>query len=63
MTHRLLLTGTPVQNNLEELYALLSFIDSSKFRYSKMEEFVDKFDAVDESKSKWYMYQEQFKHK
>lgn len=29
--HRLLLTGTPLQNNIQELFALLHFIDARKF--------------------------------
>ncbi len=31
MEHRLLLTGTPIQNNIEELWTLLHFIESKKF--------------------------------
>jgi len=30
-THTVLLTGTPVQNNVAELHALLSFLDAEKF--------------------------------
>ncbi len=39
--HRVLLTGTPIQNNVEELWALLSFIEPAKF-VSK-EEFTAEF--------------------
>ena len=29
--HRVLLTGTPLQNNVEELFSLLNFLEPSKF--------------------------------
>ncbi|XP_048241979.1 chromodomain-helicase-DNA-binding protein 1-like isoform X1 [Haliotis rufescens] len=38
-----LLTGTPVQNNLRELYALLSFIAPRMFRMSKVDKFVETY--------------------
>jgi SNF2 family DNA or RNA helicase len=31
--HVVLLTGTPLQNNTEELWTLLNFIDPAKFEY------------------------------
>lgn len=31
MDHRVLLTGTPLQNSLEELWALLNFLEPAKF--------------------------------
>lgn len=39
----LLMTGTPVQNHLAELYALLQLVDSSKFPGQRQEEFVQKY--------------------
>ncbi|XP_070567712.1 chromodomain-helicase-DNA-binding protein 1-like [Ptychodera flava] len=51
INHRVLLTGTPVQNNLTELYALLCFVAPTIFRIKYCEEFVDTFsDIKDDSK-------------
>lgn len=33
MEHRVLLTGTPLQNSLEELWALLNFLEPDNFQY------------------------------
>lgn len=49
---RYLLTGTPVQNNLKELYALLSFISQAKFDPNKCDNFVEKFSDMEESGAK-----------
>ncbi|KAL3857047.1 hypothetical protein ACJMK2_011746, partial [Sinanodonta woodiana] len=43
-----LLTGTPVQNNLDELYSLLSFVHSERFPAWKREKFLNKYSNVDE---------------
>ena len=37
----LLLTGTPIQNNMNELWALLNFVDRTKF--DKLESFLERF--------------------
>uniref|UniRef100_A0A915JFB2 Uncharacterized protein n=1 Tax=Romanomermis culicivorax TaxID=13658 RepID=A0A915JFB2_ROMCU len=39
----LLLTGTPVQNDLEELYSLLSFTDLNKFSAETKPDYIHKF--------------------
>ena len=48
----ILLTGTPVQNNLQELYALLSFVSPKNFPPSDNEDFVKSFSKVEQS-GKW----------
>lgn len=40
-TNRLLLTGTPLQNNLHELWALLNFLLPEVFSSSEARNFVD----------------------
>ncbi|KAK2190804.1 hypothetical protein NP493_68g04006 [Ridgeia piscesae] len=47
--HRVLLTGTPVQNNLSELYALLSFVAPNIFLSRYTAEFVDKYTHVSDN--------------
>ncbi|XP_041665031.1 chromodomain-helicase-DNA-binding protein 4a isoform X3 [Cheilinus undulatus] len=41
LQHKLLLTGTPLQNNLEELFHLLNFLTPERF--SKLEIFLEEF--------------------
>ncbi|XP_036426586.1 LOW QUALITY PROTEIN: chromodomain-helicase-DNA-binding protein 1-like [Colossoma macropomum] len=43
---RVLLTGTPIQNNLQEVYSLLSFIQPSLFPCDATEEFVSAYSDV-----------------
>ena len=47
-SHRVLLTGTPLQNNLAELFMLMHFLDTTKF--SSLEEFEMEFADLGESK-------------
>jgi len=44
---RLLLTGTPLQNNIQELWSLLNFLDETKFNSSQS--FLDKFGDLNET--------------
>ncbi|XP_029356649.1 chromodomain-helicase-DNA-binding protein 1-like isoform X1 [Echeneis naucrates] len=43
---RVLLTGTPIQNNLQELYSLLSFIQPSIFTVDETDDFVSSYANV-----------------
>ena len=45
--YKLLLTGTPLQNNIEELWTLLNFLDPSAFE--SLKEFESKFGELTES--------------
>nr|XP_012998449.1 chromodomain-helicase-DNA-binding protein 1-like isoform X1 [Cavia porcellus] len=48
----LLLTGTPVQNSLQELYSLLSFVEPDLFCKEQVEDFVHRYQDIEkESKS------------
>lgn len=42
--HRLLLSGTPLQNNVSELFSLLNFLEPSQFNSS--EAFLQEFGAL-----------------
>ncbi|KAJ8033865.1 Chromodomain-helicase-DNA-binding protein 1-like [Holothuria leucospilota] len=48
--HRFLLTGTPVQNNLSELYSLLSFVAPKVFRLSACQDFTEEFQDISDDK-------------
>uniref|UniRef100_A0A0N5AHB5 Chromodomain-helicase-DNA-binding protein 1-like n=1 Tax=Syphacia muris TaxID=451379 RepID=A0A0N5AHB5_9BILA len=43
----LLLTGTPIQNNLYELYSLLVLVDSKRFLMDDAEKFVNRYKDID----------------
>uniref|UniRef100_A0ACB8ETL6 Chromodomain-helicase-DNA-binding protein 1-like n=1 Tax=Sphaerodactylus townsendi TaxID=933632 RepID=A0ACB8ETL6_9SAUR len=43
----LLLTGTPIQNSLQELYALLTFIEPDVFPETQVEEFVGRYHGIE----------------
>ncbi|XP_044308373.1 chromodomain-helicase-DNA-binding protein 1-like isoform X2 [Varanus komodoensis] len=49
---RLLLTGTPIQNSLQELYAMLAFIEPVTFPSELVEEFIEYYHGIEkESKT------------
>ncbi|KAM4628994.1 chromodomain-helicase-DNA-binding protein 1-like [Polymixia lowei] len=45
---RLLLTGTPIQNNLQEVYSLLNFIQSRLFPTDEADPFVNSYSHIQE---------------
>lgn len=47
----MLLTGTPVQNNLTELYSLLKMVDKSKFPAQDADDFAKKYADSSNAKS------------
>ena len=44
---RVILTGTPLQNNLEELFMLMHFIDPKKFTHNEVETFLEDYENID----------------
>lgn len=49
---RLLLTGTPIQNSLQELYSLLSVVEPDLFCREQVEDFIQRYQDIEkESKS------------
>ncbi|XP_063967719.1 chromodomain-helicase-DNA-binding protein 1-like [Lytechinus pictus] len=50
--HIVLLTGTPIQNNLRELYALLSFVAPRVFRPSLADKFVETYEDISDNEVK-----------
>ena len=53
INHSVLLTGTPIQNNLKELYNLLSFVAPKIFRSRYLEEFVENYSSEQSKTGKW----------
>ncbi|XP_037014775.2 chromodomain-helicase-DNA-binding protein 1-like isoform X1 [Artibeus jamaicensis] len=43
----LLLTGTPIQNSLQELYSLLSFVEPDAFSKEQIEDFVQRYQDIE----------------
>ena len=54
INHSILLTGTPIQNNLKELYSLLSFVAPKIFRKRYLGEFVENYSSEQSKTSKWW---------
>ncbi|XP_042539879.1 chromodomain-helicase-DNA-binding protein 1-like [Dipodomys spectabilis] len=44
---RILLTGTPIQNSLSELYSLLSFVEPELFSREQVEDFVQRYQDIE----------------
>ncbi|XP_061042065.1 chromodomain-helicase-DNA-binding protein 1-like [Eubalaena glacialis] len=53
----LLLTGTPIQNSLRELYSLLSFVEPDLFSKEQVEDFIQRYQDIEkESESASELY-------
>uniref|UniRef100_A0A8C6ANP4 Chromodomain-helicase-DNA-binding protein 1-like n=1 Tax=Monodon monoceros TaxID=40151 RepID=A0A8C6ANP4_MONMO len=53
----LLLTGTPIQNSLRELYSLLSFVEPDLFSKEQVEDFIQRYQDIEkESESAGELY-------
>lgn len=48
-----LLTGTPVQNNLAEMYALLSFVVPNQFTLADKDDFLETYRDVKTDSNGW----------
>lgn len=46
------MTGTPIQNSMQELFALLSVIDKNKFPLDKLDRFIKKYSKTDDDGGK-----------
>ncbi|CAB9502027.1 Chromodomain-helicase-DNA-binding protein [Seminavis robusta] len=55
-THKILLTGTPIQNNMEELFALLSFVDPKQF--PDCDDFMDRYGSIESKESLDMLHEE-----
>lgn len=47
------MTGTPVQNNLYELYSLLNLADKKKFPFNEANDFVEKYKDFNDKNSNY----------
>lgn len=47
MVFSLLLTGTPIQNSLQELYSLLSFVEPDLFSKEEVGDFVQRYQDIE----------------
>lgn len=52
----LLITGTPVQNNLFELYSILSYADKNKFPLDGAKDFEKKYKEFNDENSNFFLF-------